>query len=217
MGLVCDNTNVRGKELDDVVEKLKILTPYELKAALKISILDIRNVLDQAVPCVGCRRSVERLFFQILRSGFPTLDPIVITKGGILTIREDKMKNANVLCNLFHGHATRLNNLVDSQPRSKKSRRCLLHSLESQRPRPVTPAWRDVWDCMRAQCKDEVVLIEASSLHATLENYLRKHRFCGECRTKVLRAYTLLVEEPDPCKEKGYVASLYSGNYYIIP
>lgn len=24
-------------------------------------------------------------------------------------------------------------------------------------------------------------------------------------------AYTLLVEEPEPCKEKGYVAALYSG------
>ncbi|XP_044734525.1 gametogenetin-binding protein 2-like [Chrysoperla carnea] len=217
MGLVNDNTNIRGRELDDIVEKLKLLSPYELKSALKVSILDIRNVLDQAVPCVGCRRSVERLFFQILRSGFPTLDPIIITKGGILTIREDKIKNPQVLCNLFHGHATRLNNLVDSQPRSKKSRRCLLHSLESQRPRPVTPAWRDVWECMRTQCKDEVVLIEASSLHATLENYLRKHRFCAECRTKVLKAYTLLVEEPDPCKEKGYVASLYSGIKRCIP
>lgn len=56
MGLVNDNTNIRGRELDDIVEKLKLLSPYELKSALKVSILDIRNVLDQAVPCVGCRR-----------------------------------------------------------------------------------------------------------------------------------------------------------------
>lgn len=51
----------------------------------------------------------------------------------------------------------------------------------------------------------------------TLENYLRKHRFCGECRTKVLRAYTLLVEEPDPCREKGYVPALYLGIKRCIP
>lgn len=82
--------------------------------------------------------------------------------------------------------SARLNKLIESQPRrSKKSNRCLLHSLDSQRSRPITPAWREVWDIMRPQCKEEVVLIEASTLHLTLENYLRKHRFCGECRTKV--------------------------------
>jgi hypothetical protein len=42
-------------------------------------------------------------------------------------------------------------------------------------------------------------------------------RFCGECRTKVLRAYTLLVEEPDPCREKGYVPALYLGIKRCIP
>lgn len=84
--------------------------------------------------------------------------------------------------------SARLNNLVDSQPRrNKKSHRCLLHSLDSQRSRPITPAWRDVWDCMRPECKRDVCVIDAASLHTTLETYLRKHRFCGECRTKVLK------------------------------
>lgn len=36
-------------------------------------------------------------------------------------------------------------------------------------------------------------------------------RFCGECRTKVLLASSLLTSEPEPSKEKGYVAALYSG------
>lgn len=72
--------------------------------------------------------------------------------------------------------SARLSDLVDSQLRSKKSRRCVLHSLDSQRTRVLTTAWRDVWAVMRPQCRDEVVLIEASTLMATLENYLRKHR-----------------------------------------
>lgn len=114
--------------------------------------------------------------------------------------------------------SVRLNNLVDSQPRrNKKSHRCLLHSLDSQRSRPITPAWRDVWDCMRQECKRDVCIIEASSLHTTLETYLRKHRFCGECRTKVLKAYNLLVEETEPCKEKGYVSTLYAGIKRCLP
>lgn len=119
---------------------------------------------------------------------------------------------------------------MDNQiKRNKKSHRCILHSLDSQRNRAITPAWREVWDCMHHECRRDVCIIEASSLHTTLETYLRKHRFCGECRTKVLKgtlndtivgyfhndvtfaAYNLLVEEPEPCKEKGYVASLYNG------
>jgi hypothetical protein len=82
----------------------------------------------------------------------------------------------------------RLAKLIENQPkRSKKSLRCLLHSLDSQRSRVLTPVWRDVWACMQQDCKKDVCIIEAPSLHTTLETYLRKHRFCGECRTKVLK------------------------------
>lgn len=42
-------------------------------------------------------------------------------------------------------------------------------------------------------------------------------RFCGECRTKVLRAYALLVEEPEPVQEKGYVQALYAGIRRCLP
>lgn len=34
---------------------------------------------------------------------------------------------------------------------------------------------------------------------------------------KFLSAYSLLVEEPDPCKEKGYVSSLYAGIKRCLP
>lgn len=89
---------------------------------------------------------------------------------------------------LFIYFSIRLAKLIENQPKkNKKSMRCLLHSLDSQRSRPITPVWRDVWDCMKPDCKKDVCIIEASSLHATLETYLRKHRFCAECRTKVLK------------------------------
>jgi hypothetical protein len=70
---------------------------------------------------------------------------------------------------------------------------------------------------MQQDCKKDVCIIEAPSLHTTLETYLRKHRFCGECRTKVLKAYTLLMEESEPCKEKGYITSLYAGIKRCLP
>ncbi|KAF5273798.1 hypothetical protein FQA39_LY00913 [Lamprigera yunnana] len=211
MGLICDNRHMKGKEMDDFIRKMSILTDNELGDALQVTRSDLLRVLNQAVPCVGCRRSVERLYYQLFKYGHPTLDPIVVKSDGIITIREEK-QTPQVLCSLFHAHSARLNNLVDSQVRrNKKSHRCHLHSLDSQRIRPITPAWKDVWDCMKPECKKDTCIIEASSLHATLETYLRKHRFCGECRTKVLKAYTLLVEEPEPTNEKGYVEALYSG------
>lgn len=162
--------------------------------------------------------SVERLHMQLWKDHSATIDPLYINNTGAITFRPEKKITATELATLFQNHSARLNKLVELQPRrNKQSNRCLLHSLDSQRSRAITPVWREVWDVMRQQCKDEVVLIEASTLHSTLENYLRKHRFCGECRTKVLKAYTLLVEEPDPTKEKGYVSALYSGIKRCLP
>ncbi|VEN60760.1 unnamed protein product, partial [Callosobruchus maculatus] len=216
-GIICDNQILRGKDLEEFALKWSILKPQELQAALQITKSELMHVLNQNVPCVGCRRSVDRLYYQLFKFGHPTLDPLVIRSDGIITIKEEKQAY-QIVGSIFHDHAARLAKLIETQPkRNKKSVRCLLHSLDSQRSRPLTPAWRDVWDCMKPHCKKEVCIIEASSLHTTLETYLRKHRFCGECRMKVLKAYTLLVEEPDPTKEKGYVSSLYAGIKRCLP
>ncbi|MEJ1272293.1 gametogenetin binding protein 2 [Cricetulus griseus] len=71
--------------------------------------------------------------------------------------------------------------------------------------------WMDVWELMSQECRDEVVLIDSSCLLETLETYLRKHRFCTDCKNKVLRAYNILIGELDCSKEKGYCAALYEG------
>ncbi|XP_054262620.1 gametogenetin-binding protein 2-like isoform X2 [Macrosteles quadrilineatus] len=212
-----NNPTVKGKELDEFQAKYKVLSPEEVRYAFQVSRKDLMNILSNTIPCVGCRRSVERLFYQLMQSGHPALSPLVVLPEGYLTLQEDHLDWPHLLCTLLHGHSSHLNDLVDSQLRSKKSRRCLLHSLDSQRTRVLSTAWRDVWSVMRPQCRDEVVLIEATTLMATLENYLRKHRFCGECRTKVLRAYALLVEEPEPVQEKGYVPALYAGIKRCLP
>lgn len=47
--------------------------------------------------------------------------------------------------------------------------------------------------------------------------YLFIFRFCADCRTKVLRAYWLLVEEPEPTREKGYIPALYAGIKRCLP
>ncbi|CAK9812187.1 Gametogenetin-binding protein 2-like [Anthophora quadrimaculata] len=211
LGAICDSPLVCGKELDEFTRKLRMLTKEEIKASFEVTCKDMLAILGQAVPCVGCRRSVERLFYDLMKSGHPALDPLVITPKGLLSIKDDVLESPQLLCTMLQGHSNRLNSLVEEQPRNKKSRRCVLHSLEIQRMRPPPSAWKEVWDCMAYSCRSELALIEGDALEATLDTYLRKHRFCGECRTKVLLAFSLLTTEPEPEKEKGYVPSLYRG------
>lgn len=228
LGLICDNPQVKGREYDDFLRKYKILTTDELKSALRVDASDIFNVLNQSIPCVGCRRSVERLFYQLCKSGHPTLDPIILTPGEIMTIKEDKITNPQALATLLNGHSSGIECLILSQPRWKKSQRCTLHSLEAGSARGWgasttcgwgwaawswggRAAWRTAWDAMKTSAREHVTLIHFKTLHDTIHNYLRKHRFCADCKTKVLKAYLLLVEEKEPQKEKGYVGALYGG------
>lgn len=110
--------------------------------------------------------------------------------------------------------STGIDCLILSQPRWKKSQRCTLHSLEAGTARgwsqggagaaaggsagAVPPAWwgacgwagraawRAAWDAMRPAARDHVTLVHFNTLHDTLHNYLKKHRFCADCKTKVL-------------------------------
>ncbi|XP_063531554.1 gametogenetin-binding protein 2-like [Cydia strobilella] len=221
MGLICDNPQVKGREYEEFVRKYKVLTTEELKVALRVDASDIFNVLNQSIPCVGCRRSVERLFYQLSKSGHPTLDPLILGSDEIMTIREDKIIHPQSLATLLNGHSSGIECLVLRGGRFKKSPRCALHSLEAGSARwgacagwgwgAGRCAWRAAWDAMRAPARDHVTLVHFGTLHDTLHNYLRKHRFCADCKTKVLRAYQLLVEEKEPQKEKGYVGALYGG------
>ncbi|PSN40613.1 hypothetical protein C0J52_09229 [Blattella germanica] len=146
MGLVCESPTIKGKELEEFTKKYNILSPTEMQHAFAVEMKEISDIVDQTVPCVGCRRSAETLFRELAESGHPALDPLYITPERMLSIKQEQLESPQTLCTMLHGH-----------------------------------------------------------------------RFCGECRTKVLRAYTLLVEEPDPCREKGYVPALYLGIKRCIP
>ncbi|XP_024883941.1 gametogenetin-binding protein 2-like [Temnothorax curvispinosus] len=211
LGAICDNPLVNGKQLEEFTKKFALLTTEEIKASFEVTCKHIIDILNEAEPCVGCRRSVERLFYDLMKSGHPALDPLVITSNGMLSIKDDVLKSPQQLCTLLHGHSTRLNNLMKKQQRNRKSQRCVLHTLEIQRLPPIWNSWREVWDCMELPCRQELTLIETDTLDEALDTYLRKHRFCAECRNKVLLASSLLTREPEPTKEKGYVAILYSG------
>lgn len=102
--IISDSHTLSHKELNEFMGKLSVLSAEQLKASLQISKSALLEVLNQSVPCVGCRRSVEGLYYQLLSFGHPTLDPIVVRGDGTIALRPEKHAY-NVLANIFHDHA----------------------------------------------------------------------------------------------------------------
>uniref|UniRef100_A0A3Q3WDQ8 Gametogenetin-binding protein 2 n=1 Tax=Mola mola TaxID=94237 RepID=A0A3Q3WDQ8_MOLML len=196
------------KQFSEYHSKLK---QQDLNIALMVTSREVYSELAQVVPCVGCRRSVERLFSHLVESGNPALEPLTVKPTGMLSVSKVCLADIEKLYTLFYVHGAKLHDMIDAIPKSKKNKRCQLHSLDTHKPKPLGGSWMDVWELMSQECRDEVVLIDSVCLLETLEMYLRKHRFCTDCKNKVLRAYNILIGELDCSKEKGYCATLYEG------
>ncbi|EDW83284.1 uncharacterized protein Dwil_GK22775 [Drosophila willistoni] len=206
-GLVIDSPQIRGRELEEFSRKFNLLTEAERRQSLEIDSENFMSVMNQCVQCVGCRRRVERLYHQLTESGHRTLDPLELRPTATLGISEEKLKTPQALGTLLYRHHEVLNNLLDSKLRNKT--RCVLHSLDAFRSKPFSETWREVWSAMKNNCRNELTIIETKELHEVLENYLKKHKFCAGCRTKIERAYKILIGEVS-AKDKGYAAQLYA-------
>lgn len=79
-----------------------MLSEQELSIAMVVTSREVFNALSQLVPCVGCRRSVERLFTQLVESGNPALDPLSVGAKGVLTLSHSCMTDATKLYTLFY-------------------------------------------------------------------------------------------------------------------
>uniref|UniRef100_A0A673K7W9 Gametogenetin-binding protein 2 n=1 Tax=Sinocyclocheilus rhinocerous TaxID=307959 RepID=A0A673K7W9_9TELE len=206
-----DSCQMNSSQMKQFIEHYSMLKQQDLNMALMVMSREVFSALSQSVPCVGCRRSVEHLFSQLTDSGYFALEPLTVGSSGVLSVTRVCLTDPRKLYTLFYVHGSKLNNVIDSIPKSKKNKRCQLHSLDTHKPKPLGGSWMDVWELMSQECRDEVVLIDSTSLLETLETYLRKHRFCTDCKNKVLRAYNILVGDLDCSKEKGYCAALYEG------
>ncbi|XP_056140559.1 gametogenetin-binding protein 2 isoform X2 [Lampris incognitus] len=206
-----DNSQINNYQWKQFAEFHSKLKQQDLNIAMMVTSREVFSALSQLVPCVGCRRSVERLFSQLVESGNPALEPLTVKPKSMLSVTKACLADVKKLYTLFYVHGSKLNDMIDAIPKSKKNKRCQLHSLDTHKPKPLGGSWMDVWELMSQECRDEVVLIDSAGLLETLETYLRKHRFCTDCKNKVLRAYNILVGEVDCSKEKGYCAALYEG------
>ncbi|KAK0060550.1 gametogenetin-binding protein 2 [Biomphalaria pfeifferi] len=199
---------VKQRDLEHFTNKFNTLTKDEVAVALLVSGKDIMSLLSHMVPCVGCRKSVERLFYQLQKSQHPALEPLVITPRGELSVQLEYLFDPRSLFALFHVHGSKLHSVVESISKGKKNKRCNLHSLETHKSRTLG-CWLDAWDALSETCREKVLVIDMKRLLNTVDSYLDKHKFCGECKSKVMLAYNILIGEVDSTTEKGYCAALY--------
>ena len=102
--LGCSKESLKRKELERFVNKFHALSSDELAVALMVTNKDVMSLLQQMVPCVGCRRSVERLLKQLEKSGHPALEPLVVTPTGSLSIRREYLFDPKAVFALFYIH-----------------------------------------------------------------------------------------------------------------
>ena len=80
------------------------LKQQDLNAALMVTSREVLSTLGQLVPCVGCRRSVERLFSQLVESGNPALEPLTVKTTAMLSVTKPCLTDAKKLFTLFYVH-----------------------------------------------------------------------------------------------------------------
>ena len=80
------------------------LKQQDLSTALTVTSREVFGTLAQLVPCVGCRRSVERLFSQLVESGNPALEPLVVRTTATLSVTKACLADARKLFTLFYVH-----------------------------------------------------------------------------------------------------------------
>lgn len=56
LGAICDNPLINGKQLEEFSKKLASLSTEEIKASFEVTCKKIVDILNDAEPCVGCRR-----------------------------------------------------------------------------------------------------------------------------------------------------------------
>ncbi|XP_072164019.1 gametogenetin-binding protein 2-like [Diadema setosum] len=212
----CDHSKGKSKSQHAIVdafrEKCSVLDRDELAAALMVPSKEMfGQSLQDCVPCVGCRRSMEEMFTRLRnKRHVRVLEPLVITPNSELSVTSCTLYDVRLLHNILYTHRTKLDNILETLQKNKKSRRCQLHSLDSHKTKQIS-VWMDVWQVMKQACREEITIVPEAGLMQTTEGYLQKHRFCTDCKAKVMTAFSILFGDIDPCCEKGYNPVVYEG------
>ena len=211
MALAAVSTSVQdGDSRQDrrtFLRSYRSLTGEELGASLAAGSEEVTRTVSALTKCLGCKKAVESLHQSIASYG-ENLGPLVISKGGVVSISVDHVGENN-LANLLSGELGRVGRTVvagDQEKHGKRSKaggRCALHGLDAKKP-GNSINWQKIWDCMGQKCQQEVCLLPFQLIRKSLDCFFKRHKFCSDCTYSVNRAFLLLQSEgevirPAPC------------------
>jgi len=187
-------------EYNAFIKRYQSLEKVELEKACFVEDKELTVGISSMVPCVGCRRSVELLIQQIQKLENAAFESLTI-KSGYVSISNSYKENPKKLYHLLYHVRPKLCELLKMLISSKKNKRCIFHSLKIQKASELPcdhklnlPKWcdcsvLDVWDRMCSECQKEVSTLDLDGIKETMDHYLKKHRFCCECKANVMKAF----------------------------
>jgi len=227
----CDSIDVSSsstkKHMEAFQRKLDAFGPDELKEACTVDEVNLLDNVKGLIPCVGCRRGVEEFLHQNQDFDHSLFESMKFFKNGTVSVSSQFISSSKRLFHLFYVIRPMLYRTLDGVVNGKKNKRCSFHSLKMMKPNEHHPAEQkysipkafgssiiDIWDQMCQDCHVEITRLECNGIVDTMDYYLKKHRFCTECKSKVQRAYHMLIGDVDHQNEPGYCEAIFEGFEY---
>ena len=93
-------------------QRLAKLSQKDKESALTVEGKEVFRNLAQMFPCVGCRRSVERMFNDMMDYEHNALHPLFVNDGNKLTLARDFLIDPKMIYSLFYVHGSKVEGLL---------------------------------------------------------------------------------------------------------
>ena len=97
-----------SKGLQRFVQRFEKLSSSEKESALTVEGKEVFQNLAQMFPCVGCRRSVERMFNDVKDYEHNALHPLFVNASYKLTLSNDYKLDPKLIYSLFYVHGSKV-------------------------------------------------------------------------------------------------------------
>lgn len=190
------------------------------KKNLSVSLDDLLAQLSQTAGCISCRSAAEKLLRQLIprKAGSMSLalDPIQIESNGSIIVKPSLFK-PHCLYTLFYIDSSKLDSELEIS-KKPSSKRCQLHMMESQKQTKQRRIddWMNVWNSLETdECRKQLAIIDCDQLLHTINQYLKRNKFCSDCKFKVLVAFKILTNEAEIVDDDGtYKPCMFNGIAY---
>ena len=210
----CQRGNKRNFGDDEEVRLARHLSELykEDKNALQASLqvpARILNNFKNSISCLTCRKKMDVVRNLIMESNCNALCPLVIVKDeaeeAIVTLDREHFSmiehRSGVLANVLTKQVKVLEEVYQNRHYiNRKSGRCSYHTISGTKQHQSgvggqnVEVFAEALGCMSDRCVEALCTVSVAAFNDELNEYLRKHSFCVECKSMVTSAYDLLKE-----------------------